>query len=69
MPTEQQLNDYKEKLDEQSVLSSVDDYQPLQELAFDDDTTDDELQSRDFPTSANQVYPFSIAKTQCHPST
>ncbi|CAF0806651.1 unnamed protein product [Adineta ricciae] len=58
VPTENQLNDYKQKSDQQSTLSSVDDYQQLQELPFNDDT-DDERQSSEFSTSVFNIQPES----------
>jgi hypothetical protein len=61
VPNENQLHAYEQKVDQQSTLSSVDDYQQLQELAFDDDSSDGEQQSRDFPTSVCNLPPASYA--------
>ncbi|CAF1233045.1 unnamed protein product [Adineta steineri] len=47
---------YKQKLDHQSSVSSIDDYQPLQELTFDDDDdNDNEEPLNDFPTSSKEI--------------
>ena len=58
IPSERQLDDYKQKSDQQSTLSSVDDYQQLQELPLDDDT-DDERQSSEFSASVFNIQPES----------
>ncbi|UJR15533.1 hypothetical protein I4U23_002472 [Adineta vaga] len=62
IPTEDELYDYKEKLEQQSTLSSVDDDQQLQELTFDDDddnNSDNKRQSSEFSTSVFNIQPAS----------